>query len=331
MDEKVTDMTKELDKFMQNKNTTNEKTEALVNEMLKSYQEYPISTRLNVTNILNRETLIDILEKVREILFPGYYDNTRVRAEYARYIVGEKIEFVQYHLTKQVAIALGTLEICEDCERSVLTQKAEKIVEAFLEKLPDLREILATDIQAFYEGDPAAYSFDEIILSYPGLFAISTYRIAHELWNLKVPLIPRIMTEYAHGKTGIDIHPGATVGKYFFIDHGTGIVIGETTEIGDHVKLYQGVTLGGLSTRKGQALKGVKRHPTIGNNVTIYSGTSVLGGNTVIGDNVTIGGNTFVVRSVPADMKVSARAPELEYTHGPSQGTDKDTYWDFVI
>ncbi|MDY2836476.1 MAG: serine O-acetyltransferase EpsC [Bilifractor sp.] len=331
MDEKVTDMTKELDKFMQNKNTTNEKTEALVNEMLKSYQEYPISTRLNVTNILNRETLIDILEKVREILFPGYYDNTRVRAEYARYIVGEKIEFVQYHLTKQVAIALGTLEICEDCERSVLTQKAEKIVEAFLEKLPDLREILATDIQAFYEGDPAAYSFDEIILSYPGLFAISTYRIAHELWNLKVPLIPRIMTEYAHGKTGIDIHPGATIGKYFFIDHGTGIVIGETTEIGDHVKIYQGVTLGGLSTRKGQALKGVKRHPTIGNNVTIYSGTSVLGGNTVIGDNVTIGGNTFVVRSVPADMKVSARAPELEYTHGPSQGTDKDTYWDFVI
>ena len=331
MDEKVTDMTKELDKFMQNKNTTNEKTEALVNEMLKSYQEYPVSTRLNVTNILNRETLIDILEKVREILFPGYYDNTRVRAEYARYIVGEKIEFVQYHLTKQVAIALGTLEICEDCERSVLTQKAEKIVEAFLEKLPGLREILATDIQAFYEGDPAAYSFDEIILSYPGLFAISTYRIAHELWNLKVPLIPRIMTEYAHGKTGIDIHPGATIGKYFFIDHGTGIVIGETTEIGDHVKIYQGVTLGGLSTRKGQALKGVKRHPTIGNNVTIYSGTSVLGGNTVIGDNVTIGGNTFVVRSVPADMKVSARAPELEYTHGPSQGTDKDTYWDFVI
>ena len=331
MDEKVTDMTKELDKFMQNKNTTNEKTEALVNEMLKSYQEYPISTRLNVTNILNRETLIDILEKVREILFPGYYDNTRVRAEYARYIVGEKIEFVQYHLTKQVAIALGTLEICEDCERSVLTQKAEKIVEAFLEKLPDLREILATDIQAFYEGDPAAYSFDEIILSYPGLFAISTYRIAHELWNLKVPLIPRIMTEYAHGKTGIDIHPGATIGKYFFIDHGTGIVIGETTEIGDHVKIYQGVTLGGLSTRKGQVPKGVKRHPTIGNNVTIYSGTSVLGGNTVIGDNVTIGGNTFVVRSVPADMKVSARAPELEYTHGPSQGTDKDTYWDFVI
>ena len=161
--------------------------------------------------------------------------------------------------------------------------------------------------------------------------AITVYRIAHELWNLKVPLIPRIMTEYAHGKTGIDIHPGATIGKYFFIDHGTGIVIGETTEIGDHVKIYQGVTLGGLSTRKGQALKGVKRHPTIGNNVTIYSGTSVLGGNTVIGDNVTIGGNTFVVRSVPADMKVSARAPELEYSHGPSQGADKDTYWDFVI
>jgi len=330
MDEKLTDMTTELDKFMKNKDTSNEKTETLVNEMLKSYQEHPVSTRLNVTNILNRDTLIDVLQKIREILFPGYYDNTRVRAEYVRYTVGEKIEFVQYHLTKQVAIALGTLEICEDCGRSYLMQKAEKIVDEFLDQLPKLRAILATDIQAFYDGDPAAYSFDEIILSYPGLTAITIYRIAHELWILKVPLIPRIMTEYAHGKTGIDIHPGATIGKYFFIDHGTGIVIGETTEIGDHVKIYQGVTLGGLSTRKGQALKGVKRHPTIGNNVTIYSGTSVLGGDTVIGDNVTIGGNTFVVRSVPADMKVSARAPELEYTHGPSQG-DKDTYWDFVI
>ncbi|MGN0362730.1 MAG: serine O-acetyltransferase EpsC [Bilifractor sp.] len=331
MDEKLTDMTTELDKFMQNKDTSNEKTETLVNEMLKSYQEYPVSTRLNVTNILNRDTLIDVLQKIREILFPGYYDNTRVRAEYVRYTVGEKIEFVQYHLTKQVAIALGTLEICEDCGRSYLMQKAEKIVDEFLDQLPKLREVLATDIQAFYDGDPAAYSFDEIILSYPGLTAITIYRIAHELWVLKVPLIPRIMTEYAHGKTGIDIHPGATIGKYFFIDHGTGIVIGETTEIGDHVKIYQGVTLGGLSTRKGQALKGVKRHPTIGNNVTIYSGTSVLGGDTVIGDNVTIGGNTFVVRSVPADMKVSARAPELEYTHGPTKGKDKDTYWDFVI
>lgn len=331
MNDEVKEMTNELDKFMKNKETTSEKTEALVEEMLKSYREYPVSTRLNVTNILNRETLIDVLQKVREILFPGYYDNSRVRAEYVKYTVGEKIEFVQYHLTKQVAIALGTQEICEECERSVLLQRAEKIVDDFLDQLPKLREILATDIQAFYEGDPAAYSFDEIILSYPGLMAITVYRIAHELWNLKVPLIPRIMTEYAHGKTGIDIHPGATIGKYFFIDHGTGIVIGETTEIGDHVKIYQGVTLGGLSTRKGQALKGVKRHPTIGNNVTIYSGTSVLGGNTVIGDNVTIGGNTFVVRSVPADMKVSARAPELEYSHGPSQGTDKDTYWDFVI
>jgi serine O-acetyltransferase len=144
------------------------------------------------------------------------------------------------------------------------------------------------------------------------------------LWELKVPLIPRIMSEYAHSHTGIDIHPGATIGRYFFIDHGTGIVIGATTEIGDHVKIYQGVTLGGISTRKGQALKGVKRHPTIGNNVTIYSGTSVLGGDTIIGDNVTIGGNTFVVHSVPADMKVSARAPELEYSHGEHNRGDYD-------
>lgn len=287
----------------------------LVENILVSYREHPVSTRLSVKSILNRDLLIDILEQIRQLLFPGFYDKSRVRAEYVRYITGEKLEYIQYHLTKQVSIAFGTSELCEDCAKSVLLKRAEKTVNDFLKKIPELRDLLATDIEAAYNGDPAAYSKDEIILSYPGLMAITIYRIAHVLWNLQVPLIPRIMTEYAHSKTGIDIHPGATIGKYFFIDHGTGIVIGETTVIGDNVKIYQGVTLGGLSTRKGQELKGVKRHPTIGNNVTIYSGASVLGGETMIGDNVTIGGNTFIVESVPADMKVSARAPELEYSH----------------
>ncbi len=326
----IEEMTRELDKIVKNQKglSVDKNSDDLVNAILESYEKYPISTRLDVKNLLNRELLIDVLEKFRQILFPGYYDKSKIRAEYVRFLVGEKVEYIQYHLTKQIAIALGTQETCEDCERSILKQRAEKIVDELLHKIPELREILATDIQAFYDGDPAAYSYDEIILSYPGLMTISTYRIAHELWNLGVPLIPRIMTEYAHNKTGIDIHPGATIGRYFFIDHGTGIVIGETTIIGDHVKIYQGVTLGGLSTRKGQGLKGVKRHPTIGNNVTIYSGTSVLGGETVIGDNVTIGGNTFVVRSVPADMKVSARAPELEYSHG---GAKKNEYADWVI
>ena len=292
------------------------KSDRLIEEILQSYQDHPESTRFSGKNILNRELLIDILYKIREILFPGFYDKNRVRAEYVRYLVGEKIEFIQYNLTKQVSLALGTQDICEECPRSVLMQKAENIVDDFLKQIPALREYLATDVQAAYDGDPAAYSTDEIILSYPGLMAITTYRIAHELWKLQVPLIPRILSEHAHSLTGIDIHPGATIGRYFFMDHGTGIVIGETTEIGDNVKIYQGVTLGGLSTRKGQGLKGVKRHPTLGNHVTVYSGTTVLGGETVIADNVTIGGNTFVIHSIPADTRVSARPPELEFSSG---------------
>jgi len=327
-DENVRNLTGELNRYMKNKEgmEPDSETSKLVEAILDSYEEYPISTRLNVPSVLNRNLIIDVTEKIRQILFPGYYDENRIRGEYVRYIVGDKIEYIQYHLTKQVAIALGTDEMCADCSKSVLLQRAEKIVNQLLEKIPDLREILATDIQAFYDGDPAAYSYDEIILSYPGLMAISIYRIAHELWELNVPLIPRIMTEYAHSHTGIDIHPGAQIGRYFFIDHGTGIVIGETTVIGDHVKIYQGVTLGGLSTRKGQQLKGVKRHPTLGNNVTVYSGTSILGGETVIGDNVTIGGNTFVVRSVPSDMTATAHAPELEYRRGGKNSEDFDDY-----
>lgn len=186
-------------------------------------------------------------------------------------------------------------------------------------------------MQAAYDGDPAASSTDEIIFSYPGIFAITVYRIAHELYLLEVPMIPRIMTEYAHSITGIDIHPGAQTGKYFFIDHGTGIVIGETTVIGDYVKIYQGVTLGALSTRKGQQLKGVKRHPTIGNNVTIYSGTSILGGETIIGDGATIGGNAFIVSSVDAGLKVSVKNPELQFSDGVSDELNQGEFWDWVI
>ena len=190
---------------------------------------------------------------------------------------------------------------------------AKELSMKFMEKIPEIRAVLETDVEAAYEGDPAASSKDEIILSYPGLYAISIYRIAHELHKLRIPMIPRIMTEHAHSITGIDIHPGATIGKYFFIDHGTGIVIGETTIIGEHVKIYQGVTLGGISTRGGQQLKGKKRHPTIGNNVTIYSGASILGGDTVIGDGVVVGGNTFITKSIDEGKTVTAKAQELSY------------------
>ena len=192
------------------------------------------------------------------------------------------------------------------------------------------------DVDAAYDGDPAAYNKDEIIYSYPGLFAILVSRIAHQLHLLGVPLLPRIMTEYAHSQTGIDIHPGASLGRYFFIDHGTGIVIGETTEIGDNVKVYQGVTLGALSTRGGQSLKSKKRHPTICDNVTIYSGASILGGETVIGRGAVIGANAFITRSIPEGAKVSIKNQELHYRYDPqakpeTETVDPDDTWFYII
>ena len=306
-------------------------TEKLIHEILDSYQKHDTTVKVDAENMLNKETLIKIIEEIRRVLFPGFFDRNRVRSEYLKFLIGERIEFIQYHLRKQVAKALGNLDFCKDCQRSVINEKAEHIVYQFIERIPVLREYLNSDIEAAYNGDPAAYSTDEIIFSYPGVFAITVYRIAHELWNLQVPMIPRIMTEHAHSVTGIDIHPGATIGKNFFIDHGTGIVIGETTIIGDNVKIYQGVTLGALSTRKGQQLKGVKRHPTICDNVTIYSGTSILGGDTVIGKGATIGGNAFIVSSVSEGMKVSVKNPELQFSRGSASELVQEEFWDWSI
>lgn len=305
--------------------------EKLVDRILESYGQFDATSRLDEENILNKDILIEVVENIRKLLFPGFFDTNRVRTDYLKFLVGERLEFIQYHLKKQIAKALGNQEMCEDCPRSALAEKAEEIVYEFLGKLPQLREYLATDIEAAYNGDPAAYSTDEIIFCYPGVFAITVYRIAHEFWALGVPMIPRIISEYAHSVTGIDIHPGATIGKYFFIDHGTGIVIGETTQIGNNVKIYQGVTLGALSTRKGQQLKGVKRHPTIGDNVTIYSGTTILGGDTVIGNGATIGGNAFIVHSISEGMKVSVRSPELQFSHTPTSEAVQEGLWDWVI
>ena len=190
-------------------------------------------------------------------------------------------------------------------------ERVDELCKAFLNRIPAVRAMVETDLAAAYEGDPAATGYDEIVLAYPGIYAITVYRLAHELYTLGVPLLPRMMTEQAHSMTGIDIHPGATVGSHFFIDHGTGIVIGQTTIIGEHVKLYQGVTLGGLSTRGGQSLAGAKRHPTIEDNVTIYAGATILGGQTVIGSGSVIGANAFVTRSIPANTTVIMKSPEL--------------------
>lgn len=306
-------------------------TEKLVDDIIESYNELDLTGRIDAENMLSKDTLIKVVEEIRKLLFPGFFDNNRVRSEYIKFLVGERIEFIQYHLKKQIARALGNQEMCSGCEKSTINQKADEIVYEFLNRIVKIRGYLHTDIKAAYNGDPAAYSTDEIIFSYPGVYAITVYRIAHELWLLNVPMIPRIMTEYAHSITGIDIHPGATIGKYFFIDHGTGIVIGETTQIGDNVKIYQGVTLGALSTRKGQELKGVKRHPTIGDNVTIYSGTTILGGDTVIGNGATIGGNAFIVSSVSEGMKVSVKNPELQFSRGSSGELVQDEFWDWCI
>lgn len=296
-----------------------DRTELLVNKLLHSYEKYDNTCRIDAESMLSKQALIDIVEEIRKILFPGFFDNSQGRSEYIKFLVGERLEFIQYNLQKQIAKTFGSQDMCSGCHKSEINAKAEDIVYRFLDRLDVIREYLHTDIEAAYDGDPAAYSTDEIIFSYPGVFAITVYRIAHELWLLGVPMIPRIMTEYAHSSTGIDIHPGASIGKYFFIDHGTGIVIGETTQIGDNVKIYQGVTLGALSTRKGQELKRVKRHPTIGDNVTIYSGTTILGGDTVIGNDATIGGNAFIISSVSDGMKVSVKNPELQFTKGGEQ------------
>ncbi|MDE7390422.1 MAG: serine acetyltransferase, partial [Lachnospiraceae bacterium] len=283
--------------------------DGLVDILLDNYNEYSLTCRVDKSNIVNKDMLISIVNEIKKLLYPGYFDNKKVRSDYLKYLVGERLEYIQYNLKKQISRALQNLDETSALSIDELTQKADEITYSFLETLPKLREYLSTDIQAAFNGDPAAFSTDEIIFCYPGVSAITTYRIAHELFLLGVPLIPRIITEYAHSATGIDIHPGATIGKYFFIDHGTGVVIGETTIIGNNVKIYQGVTLGALSTRKGQQLRGVKRHPTIGDNVTIYSGTSVLGGDTVIGDGATIGGNAFVISSISEGTKVSVKNP----------------------
>jgi serine O-acetyltransferase len=241
-----------------------------------------------------------------------------------------------YCLNKQIIKVSKFKQSGDGTRRKCANYEAYQITAEFLKKIPKIREYLEGDLQALLEGDPAANGYGEIILSYPGLFAITVNRMAHELYLLDVPLIPRIMTEYAHSVTGIDIHPGASIGKNFFIDHGTGIVVGETTIIGDHVKIYQGVTVGALSTRGGQKLKNVKRHPTIEDNVTIYAGASILGGNTVIGKGSVIGSNAFITKSIPAGTTVSIKTQELSYKQfgKPVMEFDEleqDEHWFYII
>ena len=287
--------------------------QGIVQNILKDYGDDRAINKTDLCNEPDKNAIIGVVDKLMKILYPGYYTDKLYKIYSLEHNMAVAIEDVIFHLKKQIMIVLRYCKTYPELDEEELEQKAVDITFRFMDKIPQIREYLDTDIEAAFEGDPAARSKDEVILSYPGLFAISVNRVAHELFLLDVPMIPRIMTEYAHSVTGIDIHPGATIGKYFFIDHGTGIVIGETTVIGEHVKIYQGVTLGGLSTQGGQKLRGAKRHPTIGDNVTIYSGASILGGETVIEDNVVVGGNTFITSSVEKDTRVIAKKQELQY------------------
>ena len=269
----------------------------------------------------DQDKVVEIVNKLLRIFFPGFYRDEVYKIFNMRHTLAALVEDVMFNLQKQVTIALKNEPSYAQSSENDVRKKAKEITIAFMKQVPRMREYIDTDLDAMFDGDPAANSKNEIILCYPGLLASTIHRIAHVLWELEVPLIPRMMTEYAHSKTGIDIHPGATIGKYFFIDHGTGIVVGSTTTIGEHVKLYQGVTLGALSTSAGQSLHGVKRRPTIEDNVTIYSGASVLGGQTVIGHGSVIGSNAFVTSSIKPDSRVTIQNQEL---HQSSEGIKKE-------
>ncbi len=285
---------------------------ALTDALLNDYHQGRPIDRIEPFSQPDREAIVALLGKMRRLLFPGYNRDATYRIYNMKHSLAVLMEDVAFHLGRQISIALREGRTVDSAQAQAIDAKAQELTVQFLEQLPQVRALLATDLEAFYDGDPAATSKDEIIIAYPGLQAIMVNRLAHVLFKLGVPLIPRIMTEHAHSLTGIDIHPGATIGRYFFIDHGTGIVIGETTVIGDYVKIYQGVTLGALSTRGGQSLRGKQRHPTIEDRVTIYSGASVLGGNTVIGHDAVIGGNAFITSSIAPGTRVSVKSQELE-------------------
>lgn len=283
------------------------KIEQVVDSILSDYSGGRDIDRLEQLRFPDRDVVIDIVNKLRRIIYPGYFPDKSYKGYHTKPNLSVLIEDVMFHLTDQIKLVLQE-QAEEDADR-----RAKEICLEFFSRIPKIRALVQTDLQAAYDGDPAATSPAEIIFSYPGMFAITVFRLAHELYLLGVPMLPRIMTEYAHNLTGIDIHPGATVDEYFFIDHGTGIVIGETTVIGKNVKVYQGVTLGALSTRGGQRLRGKRRHPTIEDDVTIYAGASILGGDTVIGKGSVIGSNVFITESVAPGTSVINKKQELQY------------------
>ena len=282
----------------------------MAEELNKNYSDQKLFDLSLGECLPQKDEIIDFVDELRKVTFPGFFGRENMAYANKKYFAGHKLSLLYDKLFRQIKVALSYKNDAKSYQE--ITEDAQEKALGFIRRIPEVQALLCKDVEAEYNGDPAANSREEIIFSYPGLFAIFVYRYAHVLYQMKVPFIPRIMTEYAHGETGIDINPGANIGEYFFIDHGTGIVIGETTDIGNNVKIYQGVTLGALSTRKGQQLSGVKRHPTIEDNVVIYANTTILGGETIIGANSVVAGNTFVTKSIPANTKVASTMPELE-------------------
>jgi serine O-acetyltransferase len=288
----------------------------LVSEMVSACQDPDSFHHLNLAGFPSREAVIRIIEGFRRLVFPGYFGPREMDEIALPYQMGIEINGLFEDLAKEIS-----LSIRHECRRynHICTQcmdRGQKEALAFVKKLPQLKRMLGEDVRAAYQGDPAAKGYDEIIFSYPSILAISIYRLAHELFTQEIPLIPRMMTEYAHSITGIDIHPGACIGRHFFVDHGTGVVIGETSIIGEQVRIYQGVTLGALSLpmeEKGDLLRKSKRHPTIEDRVTVYSGATILGGDTIIGAGSVIGGNVWLTHSVPPGTTVLIESPRLRY------------------
>lgn len=317
------------------RNQLNELRSSIVDALVQSVIEFPQTQHLNRVDLPSRDTIIHCVGLLRQIMFPGYFGTQGLTDKN----LAQRISALTHELFdplyeqvrcclrygKQIPQTNGDQAAIEACDH-----RAAEIVLEFFQRLPSVRELLAGDVKAAFDGDPAAKSTDETIYCYPGLLAITVQRLAHVLHTLDVQLLPRMMTEHAHSLTGIDIHPGAKLGRSFFIDHGTGVVIGETTLIGDNVKIYQGVTLGALAPAFGQLLRGQKRHPTIEDNVTIYAGATILGGDTVIGAGSVIGGNVFITTSVPPHNQVSAEPPKLKYRERRPRG-NKPIELDFQI
>jgi serine O-acetyltransferase len=283
------------------------KIDGYVASIASNYKENSHIISLDLGFMPDRDAIVEIIHLLRALLFPGYFGRLDLASQSINYHIGDLLDNIYMKLHRQICHALKSQTGQPAASPDELPEKADELICRFFDKLPEIRNCLAKDVQATYDGDPSVTSTDEVVFSFPGIFAISIYRLAHELHSLLVPLIPRIMTEYAHNKTGIDIHPAANIGAPFFIDHGTGIVIGETTSIGNYVRIYQSVTLGALSPQQGQSLRGVKRHPTLEDYVVVYSGASIMGGETVIGKGSVIGSNVFLTQSVPPGSRISLK------------------------